>query len=95
MGETYNGWANYETWNFNLWEGDFLQNDIEEIQNDTDEILDYGQVLEIVKGHLDNVLENQEENDITTGVLGDLLSHAIQKIDYHEVAQNIMDNLED
>ena len=101
MGETYNGWANYETWNFNLWEGDYLNEITQELQDDTGEKLDYGQVYAIVNGHLDTIIESKTDENYSdkhvftpNGFLGDLLDGALSSIDIHEVAQSVYDNLE-
>lgn len=89
---TYNGYTNYATWNFALWEMDYLQETIQDLQDQQSDKLEYGQVLTMVEGHIDNMLELQETP--VTGFLSDILGNAINNIDCHNIATNIHDELD-
>jgi len=88
----FNGYTNYETWNFVNWELDYLQEVIQDLQDQTYDKLEYGQVYEVVNGHLDQIIESQELP--TTGFLGDIVGNAISSIDIHQIATNIHEELE-
>ena len=89
MSNGYNGWANWETWNFFLHEGNVLQ----EIYNDlkeTDGDLEYGQVYEIVNGYIDQMLEVLEAP--TSGIFSDFIGRGIAQLDIHEIAEALMED---
>jgi len=93
MDNTYNGWTNYETWNFNLWYGDILDEMVSDYHDnlESDETLEYGQVYEMVNGFIDDILE---EMDYEANFIGDIIGHAIQQINIHEITENIMSEYE-
>jgi len=90
MANGYNGWANYETWNFMLWHGDTLEEMISEYKEglDEDEELDYGRIHVMVNGYIDNEIENMPELD---GFLSDVIGKSIQQIDIHEITSNLIE----
>ena len=76
---TYNGYANKQTWLVNLW----LFDDEEFVQQlRTLELYDAGQALEArVREMADNTVPDE------SSLIRDLLTSAIQQIDFHELAQ--------
>lgn len=91
MSKGYNGYTNYETWSFNLHEGNYLQEVIQEYQDQSNEKLEYGAVYEIVDGHIDQMLE---DNRIESGLFNDFIGMGVQRIDTHQIATNIHEELE-
>lgn len=88
---TYNGYTNYETWNFMMWEGDMLQDWAQDLQDEQEKKIEYGQVYEMVNGHIDQMIE---ELNITSGFAGDMLSMGIQRINIHEISEKIYEEIE-
>lgn len=65
---------------------------IQDCQDQGDELLEYGEVYELVNGHLDQIIE---ESDHQAGFIGDIIGHAFQVIDIHDIAKNIHEELAD
>ena len=89
MSNKYNGWTNYETWNFNLW-----------ITNEEE---DYSQVLEMAFDSLDEYelskkLEEWAEDmasdaltsyEYTHGFIKDLVNSSVGEVNFYEVAEHL------
>jgi hypothetical protein len=86
MGKEYNGWSNYETWVAALYmDSDHWAEVARElVENDEDEDLDECQ------RQLADQMENEFEEfqPELKGVYADLLSAAIQEINWDEIASN-------
>lgn len=90
--EKYNGWANYETWLFNLHYENVFTNDaqrlIQENCGDTD----------IATSKLAEYMENyyyereQTGADSLTGFMADIVRSAINWVDFYEIASHYIDN---
>lgn len=91
----YNGWTNYETWNWKLW-----------ADNDQRTYDFYREAaLDICKANPDKnkavyslaaYLKDVAEEDAPTliGVYADLLGAALSEIDWHEIATSYVEDLE-
>lgn len=88
MEKTYNGWTNWETWNFYLWHGDELQETISEYKEETEQTLEHGQVYHMIEGYIDNILEEQELSNMD-GFMRDTISHGFQMVNINEIADKI------
>ena len=87
MSKKYNGWTNYETWNFNLW-----------ITNEEE---DYSQVMELAfdsedEYELSNKLETLAHEwydkiflDLDTGFISDMVYSSIKSVNFYEVAEHL------
>ena len=53
MDKTYNGWANWETWNFMLYEGDSIQYSVQVGMS-------FEEVEDLVYTHISILAENEE-----------------------------------
>ena len=84
----YNGWRNWETWNTNLWYGDYLN--------------EY--YLELFReGNLTNPVEAENVKDIVesiifdcgnvpeNGFITDLVNGAMSEVDWREIASHVED----
>lgn len=93
--EGYNGYANYETWNVALWIG-----------NDQGSYEYYGELAErIVRRHRDDrneavaaladVIKNEHTETVDNlnlqGFASDILTTALGRVDWREVAEGIID----
>lgn len=92
MERGYNGWANWETWNFMLWHGDDMRQCVNELAEHNHDKIEYGDVHQLIEGYIDNLMEQEEYP--TTGFIGDAIGMAIQRLDIHEIAQYIYDDMD-
>jgi hypothetical protein len=86
----YNGWKNYETWNVALW----LDND----QGTQEEMTDLAyrhrdEPSDLAKAIKDFVDEIQP--DLGASMFADLLGAALDEVDYHEIAEHYLADLEE
>lgn len=91
--DRYNGWKNYETWLCQLW-----------IDNERTRYEFYRETAKKLTGERINrvyelslFIEDgfEKEQPLVTGFYADLLTSAIAKIDFYEIAESIIDELEE
>lgn len=93
--EKYNGWTNYETWNFSLWndfyslaeEFDYLQ---DELAEDRDGVI----------RQIENALEEQTEEMCPFDLSGasfyhDIFGAALQQVNWYEIAEHVVEQMEE
>mgnify|MGYP005990885079 CR=1 FL=1 len=83
---SYNGWSNYETWNFKLW-----------LDNDE---FSYKRTQELVKasnkdaGELASNLRDlamDEAPEIQASFYSDVMMASVREVNYYEVAQSLLE----
>ena len=87
--DTYNGWKNRETWCVGLW---WNECPIESIEADTKE-----EATEALAEQLESLFDDlteQEHSIPSASLLGDLLQGACAKIDWREIAEHWIDDIE-
>ena len=99
--DTYNGWSNYETWNWNLWldndQGayEYWANRVQEL-NAIHFVPDYEWETEsdIRVRELANELEADCEDSMellpTAGPFADILNAGVSRINWREIAENML-----
>ena len=89
--QRYNGWHNWETWNFNLWFDNVFSEDARYI---------YQEFPEDAGRHLAIYIEEYAEEFVfseydSAGFIADVLGQAQQAIDYREIADHYIMDLEE
>jgi hypothetical protein len=98
---TYNGWVNYETWLYNIWnDGGMEESELCEFLDNAEPKYDWETQRDRAISDLENYLservdEDLEELSLSNGLLVDLLNAAISKVDYREIAENWIDEIYD
>jgi hypothetical protein len=90
--ETCNGWTNWETWNFNLWYGDYLTESAKEYQEDRESKLEYEEVYNIVNGFVDQLLEDLT---LESGFFSDAIGNAVRMLNLYELTEHILNSIND
>ena len=83
----YNGWSNYETWNFKLW-----------LDNDE---FSYNRARELAKASNKDVgalasdlreLATEEAPEIQASFYSDVMMASVREVDYYEVAKSLLED---
>jgi hypothetical protein len=88
MSEKYNGWTNWETWNYMLWSDN---NGLSDWYREY--AVDNKSTVEDVAEMLENEVWQNYEEQIITGFFGDVVSNAICEINFHEIAESILEGV--
>lgn len=104
--EKYNGWSNYETWCCNLWltndagDDEMLREWAQECYNNAEADQYFTRLeratLDLSDKIKDYIEESQDEfmSHQQTGMFTDLLNSAVSAIDYHEIAEGFMEDVD-
>ena len=92
--ENYNGWANWETWNFKLWV-DNSEDSHKAVMYIAEEL--YGR--DIDKNDLAKELESlanelcEETLRFETGFFADICNSAIKEVNFHQIAEAYLEEV--
>jgi hypothetical protein len=99
--EGYNGWRNYETWNLALWLGEgsynYWREVTQEAWDETDEDETPKERSDAARIALARRLESETEEslpDLGASCWADLLGAAVSEIDYFEIADNWLSEID-
>ena len=102
--KTYNGWTNYETWCVNLWmsndEGsdtyyrETAQEVYDEAEAEKSFTRDERATLTLSDRLKDELEERQSELAGVTGVFADLLGAALSEINWYEIAEHYIEDVD-
>ena len=95
MSSKYNGWTNYETWNFNLWitneEEDY--NYALELAEDSENPYELSKKLEGWAEDMAN--EVLTSNEYAHGFIKDMVNSSVGEVNFYEVAEHLWDEIHD
>ena len=87
MNKTYNGWANWETWNFMLHEGDSIQHSVQVGMS-------FEEVEDLVYTHISILAENEEMENLSD-IAREFAMVGFDNVDIHEIAEAVYENLKE
>ena len=90
--ETYNGWANYETWSCKLWLDEdigFWESEAETIAVHTE---DKGARVQMLADRLRDSFEESAVEQGLAGFFGDVIHRAIHNVNWEEIAEHYFEN---
>jgi hypothetical protein len=105
----YNGWTNYETWVVNLWmdneEGtyDYWREVAQEVSSDLEEptnsMTKMDEAIYLLADRLKNYHEEAKDEilenvKLTASVWADLLGAALSEVNWREIAEYLLENVE-
>jgi len=107
-GKRYNGWTNYETWNVALWMGneegssryydELAQEVYDDAQADETFTRDERATLNLadrIKDEYETAMHDWlDESKKSASVWADLLGAALSEVDWHEIAGNLIDEVD-
>ena len=82
----YNGWSNYETWNFKLW----LDNDEPSYKRTQELVKDSQGDVRLLAYRLKN-MANDEAPEIQASFYSDVMMASVREVNYYEVAQSLLE----
>ena len=85
----YNGYSNYETWNFMLWAGNdqplykLVQKAVKRCKELGGDISDLANDL--------NDITHEEAQELKTSFYSDVMMASVREVNYHEVAKQLLE----
>ena len=85
----YNGYSNYETWNFMLWAGNdeplykLVQKAVKRCKELGGDISDLANDL--------NDITHEEAPELKTSFYSDIMMASVREVNYHEVAKHLLE----
>ena len=97
----YNGWSNFETWNFKLWlDNDqdlhnYIMDEIKKIKEiGTSHIHEVSEVSNFLRSYIDDNVPNLNVSD-KNGFYQDILNGGLREINTYEVAESYLEDLKE
>ena len=94
--DRYNGWTNWETWNFKLWldNDDFLSKHFHEVAKVTleDDKIEYkiSDVEKYLREYADDSVYDHIDDTKLGGWMADFLTMTMKEVDYYEIALSLL-----
>lgn len=96
--KSYNGWTNYETWLVNSWLNncEYSQHLMRQFAKDSIRCTElYGRDRDHAVYECSKMIQNEVEEHMPEldGMFSDLLHSAMQEVNWHEIAEHIVDDM--
>lgn len=88
MSSKYNGWTNFETWNFNLW----ITNEEEDYSYALEIAFDSEHEYELSKKLEEWAIEMADDCSFTHGFISDMVNGSIREVNFYEVAEHLWED---
>ena len=98
--KTYNGWTNYETWCVNLWltnneyDAEWLSKEAAQAKESGRIALSMDALKEAIEEQFDLWKDERRENQPAT-MFDDLMNAALAEVNWYEIIENHMEDLDD
>lgn len=91
----YNGWTNYDTWLCNLWFDNFDFSDILDMFDGCEDKGDINNVIaDYIKDYVEEFVDSYLAPGDTHGFIQDMLNSSIREIDFRDIAEHYVDDVE-
>ena len=81
--QEYNGWTNYETWNWRLWYGDSF---------DEETVSEHEDVASLANYLKDFTEEQAAEISPESGFFADIINASISEVNFDEIAEHLFED---
>lgn len=92
MDERFNGWSNYETWNWYLWHGNDAEETFGDMVRDCER--DTYDVSKALEAWTDDLGTDVLGSGIGTGFFADILQAALRGVNWYEIAERIIESVD-
>jgi len=96
MNRPYNGWTNWETWNFKLWL-DNSEDSYKAIMYLAEEVSERANAKNDLAKELESLANDllEESAVFETGFFNDVCNSAIKLVDFYEIAESYLEEIND
>ena len=88
MSNKYNGWTNYETWNFNLW----ITNEEEDYSHALELAFDSENEYDLSKKLESWAIEMADDCSFVHGFINDMVNSSVKEVNFYEVAEHLWED---
>ena len=94
----YNGWSNWETWNFKLWmdNNEYDHNRIlDQINTLNDPLTNVYTLSKFLEGYADSYVKGVVKDEKNSSFVHDIINSGVKLINFNEIAVSYLEDAED